>query len=76
MSESADESLKRALQLDEHDRASIAGALIESLHGYAEAGTEDAWNAEIQRRVRELDTRAVETVAWSKARERLFRGFE
>ena len=76
MSESADELLKRALQLDEQDRASIAGALIESLHRYAEAGTEDAWDAEIQRRVHEIETRAVETVAWSKVRERLFRGFE
>lgn len=76
MSESADELLKRALQLDEQDRASIAGALIESLRGYAEAGTENAWDAEIRRRVRQLETGAVETVAWSKVRERLFRGFE
>ena len=76
MGKTAEELLKRALQLDEQDRASLAGALIESLHGDAEAGTESAWNAEIQRRVHELETRAVETVPWSKVRERLFRGFE
>lgn len=76
MSESADELLKRALQLDEQDRASLAGALIESLHVHAEAGTERAWDAEIQRRVCDLEAQSVETVAWSKVRERLFRGFE
>lgn len=76
MGKTAEELLKRALQLDEQDRASLAGALIESLHGAAEPGTESAWNAEIQRRVHELEIRAVETVPWSKVRERLFRGFE
>ena len=76
MSETADELLKRALQLCEQDRALLAGALIESLHSDAEPGNEHAWDAEIRRRVHELETRAVETVAWSKVRERLFRGFE
>lgn len=76
MSESADELLRRALQLDERDRASLAGALIESLHVHAEAGTKKAWNAEIQRRVRDLEAQSIETVAWSKVRERLFPGFE
>ena len=76
MSETADELLKRALRLSEQDRALLAGALIESLHGDAEPGTEHAWDAEIRRRVQQLETRAVKTVAWSKVRERLFRGFE
>jgi putative addiction module component (TIGR02574 family) len=76
MSESADDLLKRALQLDEQDRASLAGALIESLHAPADPGAEKAWDVEIQRRVRDLETRAVETIPWSKVRERLFRGFE
>jgi len=76
MGETVDELLKKALGLDEQDRASIAGALIESLHLHAEAGTEKAWDAEIQRRVRDLEARAVATVSWSKVRERLFRGFE
>jgi putative addiction module component (TIGR02574 family) len=76
MSETAEELLKKALSLDEGDRASLAGALIESLHGKPEPGGEAAWEAEIKRRVAELDAHAVETVPWSKVRERLFRGFE
>ena len=42
MSEAAEDLLKKALSLDEKDRASIAGALIESLHGVPETGVEEA----------------------------------
>lgn len=76
MSETAEELLKRALSLDEEDRASIAGALIESLHGKPEPGVEVAWEAEIRKRVMELDRHAVKTVPWSEVRKRLFRGYE
>jgi putative addiction module component (TIGR02574 family) len=76
MSETAEELLKKALSLDEKDRASLAGALIESLHGEPEPDVEDAWESEIRSRVAELESRSVETVPWSKMRERLFRGFE
>ena len=76
MSETAENLLKKALSLDEKDRASIAGALIESLHGEPETGVEEAWEAEIERRVAELDARSVESVPWSAVRERLFRGFK
>lgn len=76
MSETAEELLKKALTLDEKDRASLAGALIESLHGEPEPDVDAAWEAEIKRRIAELEAHAVETVPWSKVRERLFRGFE
>ncbi len=76
MSETAENLLRKALSLDEKDRASIAGALIESLHGEPETGVEEAWEAEIKRRVADLDARSVETVPWSAVRDRLFRGFE
>ena len=76
MSETAENLLRKALSLDEKDRASIAGALIESLHGEPETGVGEAWEAEIKRRVADLDARSVETVPWSAVRDRLFRGFE
>jgi putative addiction module component (TIGR02574 family) len=76
MSDAVESLLKRALSLDENDRASIAGALIESLHGEPEAGIDEAWELEIERRVAELDARSVETVPWPAVRDRLFRGFE
>jgi putative addiction module component (TIGR02574 family) len=76
MSETARNLLQKALSLSESDRAALAGALIESLEGEADPGAEAAWDAEIKRRVAELDARSVETVPWSQVRERLFRGFE
>lgn len=76
MSETAENLLRKALSLDEKDRASIAGALIESLHGEPETGVEEAWEAEIERRVADLDARSVETIPWSAVRDRLFCGFE
>ena len=76
MSETAEQLLRKALSLNERDRASLAGALIESLNTELEPGAEQAWDAEIERRVRELESHSVETVPWSKVRERLFRGFE
>ena len=76
MGETTEQLLKKVLSLGEKDRALLAGALIESLHGEADLGVEDAWESEIQKRVSELDARAIETVPWSEVRERLFRGFE
>lgn len=76
MGETAEKLLKQALSLSQEDRASLAGALIESLHGAPESGVEAAWDAVIARRVRELETRAVSTVPWSAVRERLFRDLE
>lgn len=76
MGETTEQLLKKVLSLGEKDRALLAGALIESLYGAADSGVEDAWESEIQKRVSELDARAVETVPWSEVRERLFRGFE
>ncbi len=76
MSETAKQILTKALSLSEADRAALAGALIESLEGEADPGAEAAWDAEIKRRIGELDAKSVETVPWSQVRERLFRGFE
>jgi putative addiction module component (TIGR02574 family) len=73
---SAEEVLKQALTLDEKDRAAVAGALIESLHGQADPDVQEAWDTEIRRRLEELDSGAVATIPWSDVRKRLFRGFE
>jgi putative addiction module component (TIGR02574 family) len=76
MSEAAKDLLEKALSLSDSDRALLAGALIESLEGGADPSAASAWDAEIMRRVAELETKAVDTIPWSQVRERLFRGFE
>lgn len=68
--------LKQALTLDEKDRASLAGALIDSLHEPEEPDAEEAWDTEIRRRIEELDAGIVNTIPWSDVRKRLFSGFE
>ncbi|HEX4495426.1 MAG TPA: addiction module protein [Thermoanaerobaculia bacterium] len=76
MSPVAEQLLKQVLTLGEQDRASLAGALIESLHGPADVDAEDAWDMEIKRRTEELDSGAVKGVPWPDVRARLFHGFE
>ena len=76
MSPTAEELLQQVLTLDERDRPSVSGALIESLHEPGDLGVEKAWDAEIRRRVEELKSGAVQGTPWEEVRERLFRGFE
>lgn len=76
MSPTAAEILKQALRLDERDRAWVAGALIESLEVAADPGAEEAWEAEIRRRIEEIEAGTAELVPWSEVRERLYRGLE
>jgi putative addiction module component (TIGR02574 family) len=76
MRPTAEEVLKQALTLDEKDRASVAGALIESLHTQIDPDAEQAWDGEIRRRVEELESGAVQPIPWSEVRKRLFHGLE
>ena len=76
MSPKASELLKEVLGLGEADRASVAGALIESLESEPDTDAAQAWESTVRRRVEELDSGAVEPVGWSEVRERLFSGFE
>ena len=76
MSRSTKKLLEEALHLDAYERASLAGALIESLHGPAEPGVDEAWEAVIERRVRDLEAGTAKTIPWSEVRALLFSGYE
>ena len=76
MGEPVEELLAKVLELGEEDRALLAGALIDSLHLDVPSNGDSQLNVEIRRRVNDLETRSVETVAWSEVKERLFRGYE
>lgn len=71
MAISREDLFRNALALDESDRTVLVGLLIDSLDPEAEQGVEAAWLREIDRRTRELDTGAVQTIPWEIARERL-----
>ena len=65
------ELFREAAALPEHDRADLAGLLIESLDGEPDPDVEAAWAAEIQRRVADLESGAVKTIPWEEVRRRL-----
>jgi putative addiction module component (TIGR02574 family) len=68
------EILERALKLPESARAALAGSLIDSLEDEVDEDAEQAWNAEIARRLAELNSGSTTTVPWSQARRRIFGG--
>jgi putative addiction module component (TIGR02574 family) len=62
-----------ALELEQSDRAELAKLLIESLDGGADEGVEQAWMAEVDRRVTELENGSLQSVPWDEVKERLRR---
>ena len=63
-----------AFELPESDRATLAGLLIESLEeAPADPGVEEAWDEVAERRWREIESGAVETIPWEEVRAKLFR---
>jgi putative addiction module component (TIGR02574 family) len=76
MSTHVTELFERASALSEEERATLAGLLIESLESEVDPDVEEAWRLEIERRVAELDSGAVETVPWEVVRAKLLRRTE
>ena len=71
MAKDFNEVFRDATELSEHDRATLAGLLIESLEGEPDPDVEAAWAAEIERRVEELDAGTVKSIPWEEVRQRL-----
>ena len=72
MASSTKELYQSAMDLNDHDRAELVGMLLESLDLQVEDGVEAAWLSEIERRVADIDTGAVEPVPWTEVRSRVF----
>jgi putative addiction module component (TIGR02574 family) len=68
MKRKAADILKKALALPSEERAALAASLLDSLDT---DGDEAAWAIEVNRRVTELDGRAVKSIAWAEVRRRL-----
>lgn len=64
--------LNEAMELDPEDRADLAGRLLHTLEP-ADPDVEEAWRAEIRKRMEELDSGAVQPVSAEEARKRIFR---
>jgi len=74
MARSARELFEEAMRLDPQERATLMRLLVDTLDAESEEGVEDAWRVEIERRMAELDSGAVEAVPWEELRARLYRG--
>ena len=68
MPRDAAEILKDALALPAEARGALIGPLVDSLETEEDEGVEEAWRAEIQRRLVEIDAGAVKLVRWDEAR--------
>jgi putative addiction module component (TIGR02574 family) len=63
---------REAMELEDNDRATLAGLLIESLEGPEDPDVEKAWAAEIERRWQEIESGKVKTIPWEEVKQTLF----
>jgi putative addiction module component (TIGR02574 family) len=71
MSQEASDLFKKALNLPVAERADLAGSLIESLDETNDESVQAAWDAEIVRRMEDLNSGKVTHVSLVDARRRL-----
>jgi hypothetical protein len=66
------ELYEMAMSLNHQERAELIGLLPESLEILNDEGIEPAWLKEIERRVAEIDSGAVESAPWTELRAGVF----
>jgi putative addiction module component (TIGR02574 family) len=71
MSGEVTELLQQALELPVTDRAELAGSLLESLDHAKDESVEQAWEAEIIRRMEDLDAGRVQPLSHDEVLRRL-----
>jgi putative addiction module component (TIGR02574 family) len=73
MAKLAEDLYRKALNLNERERAALVARLIESLDTEVEQCVEAAWLAEVEQRMEELDSGKAQSIPWEEVRARLFR---
>ena len=76
MERHAAELLRDALALPQEARAALIDSLIESLDQTIEEGAEEAWRREIEVRLEQIDSGAVNLISWRDARQHLRDGLK
>ncbi|MHB0958932.1 MAG: addiction module protein [Pirellulaceae bacterium] len=64
MNTQSQQVLQSALALPESERAEIAASLIHSLDTDTDDGVDEAWAAEVQRRIESIDKGEVTLIPW------------
>ena len=62
--------LEKALSLSVEEQEALAESLISSLGGKVDEGVQAAWEAEIGKRIEQLDSGKAKTIPWSEVRRR------
>jgi len=62
--------LERALSLSVEEQEALADSLISNLGGKVDEGVQQAWEAEIGKRVADLDSGKAKTNSWTEVRRR------
>jgi len=62
--------LEQALSLSVEEQEALADSLISNLGGKVDEGVQAAWDAEIAKRIAELDSGRAKTVSWAEVRRR------
>jgi putative addiction module component (TIGR02574 family) len=72
MSPEVSDLLKRALALPADERAALANTLLDTLDGTNESvSIQEAWNAEVARRIQDLKAGKAVTVPWEELHREL-----
>jgi putative addiction module component (TIGR02574 family) len=71
MKRTPSEILREALELPPAARAALAGSLIDSPETDVDEDAEAQWDAEIARRISEIDSGTVTLIPWAEARRRI-----
>lgn len=71
MSAKSAELLKQALELSVEERANLAAQILESLDSSDDPEVQAAWQAEIERRMADLDTGRVKGVSLEEAKSQV-----
>ena len=67
MSPEVSDLLKHALSLPVEERAALANSLLDSL-GQVDSSVQEAWDKEVERRMKDLDAGRAVTVPWEELR--------
>jgi putative addiction module component (TIGR02574 family) len=62
--------LEQALALSVEEQEALADSLISNLGGHVDEGVQAAWEAEIGKRVAELDSGTATAISWEEVRKR------
>ena len=73
MTRAVEELYEKAAGLPLDERTELIGLLLENIDGETEDGVEEAWAAEIERRMADYRAGRMKTVSWSELRAHLHR---